>query len=171
MGDDARSNNSTQDVLEWLVKKLFWFLFVPVLTVLSYYTQIRPFLLDNHGEYITGFVDGALLSFSILILSIWLMMRLHKESSTKNPWVSLQQNLSYVWHRISKYGFQNCWLIVQRYISGFIPFNNKSCHSWIWKRHDLVHSKSVWHNTISFHNWFLNSIYFEKKASLIFIEV
>jgi len=62
--------------LEWLVKKLFWFVFVPVMSILSYYTQIRPYILVNYGLYITGFMDGALFMISILIFALWVISKI-----------------------------------------------------------------------------------------------
>jgi len=72
----ARSNITVRQLLDWLAKKLFWFLFIPVMATLSYYTQIRPYLLENHGLYVTGFVDGAFVMLAILIFAFWLVSKL-----------------------------------------------------------------------------------------------
>ena len=63
-------------LLEWFVKKLFWLVFVLVFCILSYYTQIRPPILENHGLYVMGFVDGAFVIVSLLILAIWLSSKM-----------------------------------------------------------------------------------------------
>ncbi|PVX27398.1 MAG: hypothetical protein CW716_02580 [Candidatus Bathyarchaeum sp.] len=68
-----------QEVLEWLIRKLLWFVLVPVFSVLSYITQIRPYLLLNHGLYVTGFVDGAFMTIALLIFAIWLISKLSSD--------------------------------------------------------------------------------------------
>jgi hypothetical protein len=72
-GNERKENNGAY---EWLVKKLFWFLFVPTMTILSYYTQIRPYIIVNHGTYVAGWVDGSLFTFSIVVFVIWLLSKL-----------------------------------------------------------------------------------------------
>ena len=72
----ARSNVVIRRFLEWLVRKLFWFVFVPVMGMLSYYTQIRPYVLLNHGIYVTGFMDGAVFMISILIFALWVISKI-----------------------------------------------------------------------------------------------
>jgi len=72
----ARSNVVVRRFLEWLAWKLFWFVFVPVMGILSYYTQIRPYVLLNHGVYVTGFMDGAVFMISILIFALWVISKI-----------------------------------------------------------------------------------------------
>lgn len=71
----SRSEDASE-VLEWLAKKLFWFLFVPLLGTLAYYTGIRPFISSNLGLYASGFTDGGILVCTIIIFAIWLLSKL-----------------------------------------------------------------------------------------------
>jgi len=60
-----------QDLLE-LAKIVFWLVIVPTFGYLDYYTQIRPYFLSNHGGYLTGFIDGIIVSLSILVFMCYL---------------------------------------------------------------------------------------------------
>jgi len=71
----ARSSTAVREFLEWLALKLFWFVFVPIMGILSYYTQIRPYILLNHGIYVTGFMDGALFMISAVTLALWVISK------------------------------------------------------------------------------------------------
>ena len=66
-------NTSFRAFLKSIVRKLIWFLFVPVFTILSYYTQVRPYFLTMHGEYVTGLVDGAFSMVCLIIIALWLV--------------------------------------------------------------------------------------------------
>jgi len=71
----SRSKDAS-DILEWLAKTLFWFLFVPSLGALAYYTGTRPYISSNLGLYASGFTDGGILISTIIILAIWLLSKL-----------------------------------------------------------------------------------------------
>ena len=80
-GKRPRHGVTRKEVLNWILWKLFWFLFVPVFAVLSYYTQIRPYFLTIHGEYITGVVDGAFSMACLIIIVIWMISKLIPEET------------------------------------------------------------------------------------------
>jgi len=71
----SRSEEAS-DILEWLAKTILWFLFVPSIGTLAYYTDIRPFISSNLGLYASGFTDGGILISIIIILAIWLLSKL-----------------------------------------------------------------------------------------------
>jgi len=65
----------------WFARKLFWFFFIPFLSLLGYYTQIRPFIIENHGWYSMGFTDGVLITICLLILTLWLYHKIPSEKA------------------------------------------------------------------------------------------
>lgn len=68
-----------KEFAEWFARKLCWFFFVPLISLLGYYTQIRPYILEIHGVYSTGFMDGVFSTVSILIFVLWLISKLRTE--------------------------------------------------------------------------------------------
>ena len=87
--------SEVKEFAEWLARKLFWFFFAPIMSLLGYYTQIRPYLLENHGKYFLGFMDGVLTIAFFLILVLWLISKLSgTEKSKVAKTESEQQNLS-----------------------------------------------------------------------------
>lgn len=79
-GNSLEKNTLSQHC-EWLARKLFWFVFVPVFSGLSYYTQIRPYFLINDGTYLTGLIDGAVIAVSIVIFVIWLISKVKSDEN------------------------------------------------------------------------------------------
>jgi hypothetical protein len=75
----TRSNAERKHAFAQIAKQLFWFFFVPVLSVLEYYTQIRPYILANYGLYIVGFIDGAFTLIAIMIVIFWLISMIPSE--------------------------------------------------------------------------------------------
>ena len=77
MSENKRSRSiANKEFADWFARKLFWFFFVPTMSLLGYYTQIRPYFLENHGLYSLGFTDGVLTIVSFLILVLWLVSKL-----------------------------------------------------------------------------------------------
>lgn len=64
-----------REIVEWLAKKIFWFILVPYFGYLSYYTQIRPYFLSKHGEYMTGFFDGITLILSFFVFGLYVIAK------------------------------------------------------------------------------------------------
>jgi hypothetical protein len=72
--DATQSKNS----LDWLARRLFWFLLVPVMTILGYFSSIRPFFVSQFGTYTSGFIDGALFIFAVTVASIWIFSKIDR---------------------------------------------------------------------------------------------
>jgi len=75
MSKNKEFNLIAKEFAGWFASKLFWFFFIPVMSLLGYYTQIRPYILENHGLHSTGFTDGVLTTVSLLILVLWLISK------------------------------------------------------------------------------------------------
>jgi len=60
-------------------KKIFWFIIVPFFSYLSYYSQIRPYFLAQHGEYVCGFVDGLVFTLSVIVLTLYFTSKIPRE--------------------------------------------------------------------------------------------
>jgi hypothetical protein len=59
--------------LKKFVEKIVWFLFVPLIGLLGYYTTIRPYIFTNNGAYVAGFVDGTLVTIVAIIIVTWVI--------------------------------------------------------------------------------------------------
>jgi polyferredoxin len=73
-----RSKKGIEEFPEYILRKLVWFLFVPLISFLTYYTSVRPYFASNFGAYFSGFLDGFLLAFSAIIVVIALIAKLKR---------------------------------------------------------------------------------------------
>ena len=79
----VRYKRNRRLILKSLVRKLYWFLSVPVATILNYCAQARPFFLRNYGEYVVGVMDGAFSIACLIILCIWIISDVTLEKRTE----------------------------------------------------------------------------------------
>lgn len=54
--------------LEWFARKIFAFIVVPFFGYLGYYTQVRPYIISQHGDYCVGITDAVLIVLSLLVV-------------------------------------------------------------------------------------------------------
>ena len=65
---------------EWLAIKLFKFLFVPLLGLLSYLSGARPFIMLNYGEWYVGFIDGVIAALSMIMVSLYINSKIPRST-------------------------------------------------------------------------------------------
>jgi hypothetical protein len=74
-----RRVRSNDDLLRELAKEMLWSL-LTLFSVLTYFSEIRPFILLNFGLYGSGLLDGATMAITSIIVIFFLVSESQEKS-------------------------------------------------------------------------------------------